>query len=82
MTSQVVFYHDDAVTMFDEHLERIQQFAYVVKMQTGGWFVKYENVIPSASFSQKACQFDRWASPPLRGGSCFVPAVHNPDLHP
>ena len=61
-----MFDDDNAVSPSDECVEGIQQFADVVEVQSGGWFVKDKQGRVGFLLTQIECQFTRWFSPPDR----------------
>ena len=53
----IMFDDDNAVSSSDECVEGIQQFADVVEVQSGGWFVKDKQGGVGFLLTQIECQF-------------------------
>ena len=56
---EVVFNCNYAMSIVEQCLERVDQFFHVVKMQTRGGLIEYEErVLCVRAFGKKRCQFD------------------------
>src|SRR5579864_301670 len=55
----IVFDDQDGMSLFDEGVERSQEFADIVKMKPGGGFIEDEEDMPlRPAFAEKRSQFD------------------------